>query len=270
MKRAVLFFGFMLSIQLSAQTDLVKNDLRGQVKSLEESKMKAMIRVNQIENYQQEYQKKIDYNTDGFITTESFFDEDHLPTYKVVYTYNNDGELISKDMDSYNYFLKIDEKFTYNSNEQKILTTENEVPVLEKTLIFDSNKNLIEDKSKNLEEEGIFVNEKNEYNSANQLIKKVVNYDNGDYEIYYKYNDKGFLIEEETKNGNELISKKVRLYNTQGDLIAEKMFDGDSKQKYSVEIKYEYDQQNNWIKRTQYHNKLDQPVSNTVRKISYY
>lgn len=269
MKNITTLLLSFVAISLFAQTDLEKNDLRGKIKTLEETKTKAMIRVNFIEGYQQEYKKETTYNPKGFIVEEKFFDEDNLLTYTMKYNYNDEEKLITKDVDSYNNFLKIDEKYAYENNKIIVTTTENEVPVLEKTIIFDG-ENIVQENSKNLEEEGIYTNEKNEYNAANQLVKKVIDYDSGDYEIYYRYNDQGLVVEEETKNGAELISKKLRQYNEHQDLIAEKMFDQDSKLKYSVEIKYEYDNQNNWILRTQFHANQDAPISNTTRKITYY
>ncbi|WP_068598461.1 hypothetical protein ACF3NR_10680 [Vaginella massiliensis] len=269
MKKILTLILCGFSIYGFSQTDLEKNDLRGKIKMLEEKKSKAMIRMNHVEGYQQEYHKKVDYNIAGFLVSEQFFDEKNLPTYTATYTYDSDGKLKAKDMDSYNNFLKIDERYEYDGQTITIKTTENDVPVLEKKLLYEGS-NLVEDRSRNLEEEDIFINEKNEYNAKNQLIKKTVDYDNGKYEINYRYNDLGLVVEEEMKSGNALVSKKIRQFNEKGDMTAEKMFDKDLKLKYDVSILYEYDAQNNWVKRTHYNANLDAPITNTTRKIVYY
>ena len=261
---------FLVGFVNAQETDWEKQDLRGRVKSVTEVKTKAMIRVNHIEKYQQEYNRVSEFREDGLLQTEKFFDDEKLPTYTVNYQYNEDNQLIHKDIDSYNQFLKIDETYTYDENQTKIITTENEVAVQERIQEFDAHKNLLSDKMRNLEEEGIFVNEENEYNEQNQLIKKRVNYDQGKYEMRYSYNAKGLLTKEEYLIEGVVTSTKVRQYNEQNDLIAEKQFDQSMKQKYSVEIKYAYDKQNNWTTRTQYHDKLDAPISNTTRQIIYY
>ncbi|MDK7375500.1 MULTISPECIES: hypothetical protein [Weeksella] len=271
MKNIIGFVACILLGVVNAQeTDWVRQDLRGRVKSVTEVKTKAMIRVNHIEKYQQEYNRVSEFREDGLLQAEKFFDEENLPTYTVNYIYNETNQLIHKDIDSYNQFLKIDEIYTYEAHQTKITVTENEVAVQERIQEFDAYKNLLSEKMRSLEEEGIFVNEENKYNEQNQLTSKRVNYDHGEYEIRYSYNAKGLLTKEEVLVNGEVSTTKMRQYNEQNDLIAEKQFDQSMKLNYSVEIKYAYDQHNNWITRTQYHHKLDAPISNTTRQIVYY
>ncbi len=101
--------------------------------------------------------------------------------------------------------------------------------------------------------------ENKSYNSELKLQKKFT----------FIYNDKGFKIENYIySNEDKLEKKNTYIYDSQNNVIEESCFDSVNALLYKTEYKYEYDSQNNWIKKIKISE--GKAISVVERKIEYF
>ncbi|WP_313384326.1 hypothetical protein [Chishuiella sp.] len=265
MQKTLLVMALVLSSYNFAQDKSIKDS----PKFIEESMQKAGIRMDQITGYRLEYHIKSDYKNDNLIKRESFAENGDLVSTEII-SYNDKNEILSREVKNNDDSLIILYTYEYSHEGYVVTKSENDVIITKTEYILDLSKNIISEKENNLLEEGnLFIEKTNEYKN-NFLIKTNVKYNNGNYSIVYKNNDKGNPIEEEyLNNGKKLINKFLRKYDTNNNLIEETTFDANSKVQNITKILYEYDTHKNWTKRTQYASKFEMPISNTIRTIRY-
>ena len=254
---------------LFAQTsDLEKEKLNNSPKSVEESLTKALIRANIIEDYIQEYYTKTSYNSKGFINQKEFYSEAGDLLFTEHYTYNDNDKLTKIEMSSNDESITKISDFEYTSDGYKETKSENDIIIAEVIYKLDGD-NIIYQKETSFLKDGIFTERSNEYKN-NQLVKTEVKYGKDGYVVNYKYNQNQLPIEEVILDlKGKLVSKKRRLFDEKGNIIEENLYDATGRLKTNNRIKYEYDNNGNWILRTQFANNLEQPISNSKRTIRY-
>ena len=268
MKKLGLLILLASNFALAQKNDLQKNNLLSNPKIVEESNTKAIVRASLVEGYMQDYYTKTYYNVDGFITKiENYTENGELNTTDF-YTYN-DQKLILIERKNPDETFKITKEFTYVDNGYIETTKENDILVLEKIYVLDQNKNIVSEKENNLVEETITSHRQNEYQN-NRLVITTVNYGKDGYVVNYKYAKAEIPSEEVVYDlKNQLVSKKLRKFDEKGNIIEENYFGPDGKLRANNRILYEFDDKGNWIKRTQYANQIDTPISNAIRTIKY-
>lgn len=259
----------LLSTNIFAQkTDLLKNNLKGNPRIIEESVEKAIIKTNIIEGYFQEYYNKTYFNSSGNVEKIENFDENGELNSIESFKYANDKILEIEKINN-DETLVILKKFEYNELGFKVLLLENEILISETFYILDQNKNIVEQKEINLIDESLTTSRNNEFKD-NFLVKTVVKYGKDGYIIQYKYGKSDIPSEEIIYDlKNKLVSKKIRKFDSSNNLVEENLFDQDGKLKTNNRIQYEYDENGNWIKRTQYANQIETPVTHSKRTIKY-
>ena len=252
---------------LFAQTnDLQKNKINHNPKSIEESNTKAVIKANIVEEYLQEYYTKTAYNTAGNIKNVDFYNESGDLVFTENYFYNDN--LLSKvegnNPDESFIILK---EYEYFDGGYKEITSENDVIV--KEIVFTTNnKNITAEKEINMINNQMI--ERNYEYLGNNLKQTTIKYGKDGNIIQYKYDDLNLPIEEVIYDlKNNLISKKRRKFDENKNIIEENLFDNNGRLKTNNRIKYQYDDYKNWIKRTQYANTIEEPISNSTRTIRY-
>lgn len=198
--------------------------------------------------------------------------------YKIIYKYDKSGNKIEKSIfRSGNWY-----KSTYKYNGKGELIYKNEFDVLiNKKGYFERHESFYKYDNKNRKYEEYYY-----YTKDGMLLER-------ERKIY---DNMGNLIEEKSYWPNKMLNKRVYKYNSEHNLILEKTFNPDGStyglEKYQyddwgnllsreihvpwnghewsnlIEYKYEYDNFNNWVKRTFLNNKIPKEI--TIRKISYY
>lgn len=255
---------------LFAQTnDLQKNNIINSPNYVEESNSKAIIKANLIDEYIQDYYTKTYYNKNGYISERDFFDESGNLILKETYSYNEKNQLIKNEAVYDNQEMIIIKDVEYFDNGYKEIISENDIIVKEIVFQINTKQQIISEKETDFINNGLETEKTNEY-QGEKLIKSSVKFGKEGYIIQYKY-DKNNPIEEVIFDlKNNLIQKKRRKFDDQNNIIEENLFDNAGKLKTNNRILYEFDDKGNWLKRTQFANKFEQPISNTIRTIKYY
>lgn len=249
--------------------DLDKNLILNNPQSIEETNSKAIIRVNLIEDYIQEYFTKTYYNTNGYITEKEFFNDNSELAYKEIYTYNSNNKLEKIIGTNHNQTITTTKTFSYFDGGFKELIKENDIEIKEITFLTNSINKIIAEEEVTLLNNNLSVNKTHLYENE-KLYQTDIKYGKDGFIIKYKYNDNNLPVEEIMYDlKNSLLSKKLRKFDEHNNIIEENLFDNNGKLKTNNRIKYKYDDKGNWITRTQYANKFEQPISNTVRTIKY-
>lgn len=260
---------FISGILFAQTNDLQKNNISSQPKLIEESNTKAIIKANIIDGYLQEYYTKTFYNPIGNITKREFYNEngDITFTETFFYTKNNVLEKIEGINPEENFIIIKD--YEYSPNEYKEIISENDIIVKEIIYKLNNNQDIVSENEINYTNNNSIVQKTNEYQDKN-IIKTSINYGKDGYIILYKYNKFNQPIEEAIYDlKNKLISKKRRIFDEKGNITEENLYDNNGRLKTNSRIIYQYDDNGNWSKRTQYANTIEQPISNTIRTIKY-
>ena len=295
MRNKILFLILLVSLSTKAQNDenLDKYNLRGSVKTVETSLKSAST------GKQRKWTKHY-FNEKGFLIKEEtqfatnaiqkrqlFYDDAGnilLDTNKkregrVEYSFDNQGKLIG--------IISPGSKttFTHNSNGN-----------IEKEIRFDTNQNVLKTSleykynsdgsyqtiAKYYFEDGTIWHQDNcTYNSKNQIIEKQ---NEKDKTLYFYTNDN--LVKEEHYTKGQLKETKLYKYRYDGLLLNETQIADGKTESFSIEyddfgnetkvsegnesdtFTYEYDNQNNWIKKSKYDGGNVSYV--TTRQIAYY
>lgn len=262
----IILIGSILSAQT---TDLEKNKILNNPKSVEESNSKAIIKANFIEGYLQEYYTKTYYNTKGFLTKKEHYNDSGDLIFVDEYSYNNNNLIEKIESNDTNEQLLIIKDYEYFDNGFKELSSENDVIVKDITYQLGPNKEIISEKEINYANNNQMIERFNEFLN-NNVIKTNVKYGKDGYNIQYKYDKANLPIEEVIYDlKNNLVSKKRRKFDEKKNIIEENLYDNTGKLKTNNRISYEYDEKGNWVKRTQYANSLEGPISNATRTIRY-
>ncbi len=142
---------------------------------------------------------------------------------------------------------------------------------LEYTETIDANKNIIA-KAKYKYKGDLQISKF--YDKSEKLIRELVRDSNGNMikeisarKLYYEYDNENFLVSIREKNK---LSKNIRydyLNDEKGNVISIKKWKDKMLMK-SCQFEYEYDKNNNWIKRIMYED--ENPIVICLRKIEYY
>lgn len=262
----ILFSG----LAIAQKSEIEKNKVNGKPTFIEESMQKASIRMQQITGYELQYHTKSVYNDNGNPISREYFNEDGNRVSSESFSYNEDNKISFSEMKSEDESLKFYFQYEYTEDGYSITKSENDVNILKIEYKLDQNQNVIFEKETNLFEEGdLFTEKKYEYTNG-FLTKTFIKYNNGSHTLSYKNDAKGNPTEElYTDKNNKLIYRFVRKFDDNQNIVEETTYDSNGKITNSSQILYEYDEQKNWLKRTQYTAKIDQPISNTLRTIRY-
>lgn len=258
------------------KSDLVLENIQGKVYSLKEFSYEAnenygtLIRGNRSRRSTLDHDFYKIYDTYGRKIEEGKYDDysNGGLIYKLIYTYDKKGNLIEG-----NYF-----------------STNNEF-LRKQSYVYDEFDNLVEKVSINFD--GSFAEkltyvydilgnniEENIYNQYNQITKMTYKYDsignkieekslfgNGSISVLSKYNERGFLIEDNKEHlpSSNLNSKTTYKYDINGNKIEENS-DGSWGEKLTY--KYEYDSHHNWTSQVLF--KEGKPLYIIEREILYY
>lgn len=262
----IILFGGLLMAQT---TDYAKDKIKNQPKAIEESFTKAIIRANIIEDYSLEYHIKTTYNKSGYITQKDSYSENGDLIYSDIYSYDDQNRLVKIETINPNQDILFIRDFEYTENGYTESKSENDVVVLVTSYELDKQGQIISQKETNYLDENLVSERINEYKN-NVLIKTDVKFKNGGYTVKYKYNAQNLPTEEIVYDlNNKLVSKKLRAYDEQQNIVEENLYDNHGKLKTNHRIKYEYDDKGNWTTRTQYANTIEEPISNAKRTIRY-
>jgi hypothetical protein len=276
----LLLFGCQGNIKSKIiKSYLVLDNIQGKVLSLTEYSYRANESYGNLSKgerarrytFENDFYKK--YDIYGRKIEEGKYDDysDGGLLYKIVYTYDQNGILTEG-----NYFSTNDEflrKQTYSYDKTGNLTEKSSTN-------FDGS--FAEKVTYTYDEFGNNV-EENIYNKSNQITKLTYQYDSLNHKIEekyfningslsvstkYKYDEKGFMIEENKEHFPEIdiLSKKITYkYDLHGNKI-EEISDGKFGGKWT--FKYEYDLHHNWTKQIAFEE--EKPLYIIERGILYY
>ena len=252
-------------------------NLRGKVKSLRDYSYKGIDKFGEISKGERQFEEGfvrypnnppaggyLAFNTEGNFDETIEYDIKENIEFKVVYSYNEKGRITEKKVNHSNNTLKYKYVFKYDNNgyliDESIYLKDGS---LSKKKVYDNQE----------ERNKIFVNTffvkgelsssaEFEYNDEGYLIKEVFN----DYGVSvvrhnYYYNNKGYLIKRNqkiTSENRDMDFDNNFNYNENGDMI----------ESGYTSYKYEYDSQNNWIKRIEFNGGFPEFI--VERKIEYY
>ncbi len=259
----IVLFGGILFAQTN---DLQKNKINNNPKTIEESNTKAVIKTNIVEDYLQEYYTKTYYNQNGYITTREFYNESGDLTFTDNYTYNN-NQLVKIESVNPDETFTVIKDYEYFDGGYKEILSENNIIIKETTFAINNNQIISETENNILTNQ--ITERLNEYQN-NNIVKTTVKFGKDGYIIQYKYDKDNLAIEETIYDlKNNLVSKKRRKYDENRNITEENLFDNNGKLKTNNRIIYQYDENKNWVKRTQYANTIEEPISNAIRTIRY-
>ena len=269
LKNIALITLLVSGFSFAQKSETQKNKLLGNPTFVEESMQKARIRMAQISGYELEYYTKSTYNKDGNPTKREYFNEDGSRTFSESFAYNDAGKMLSSELKSEDESLIFNFDYEYTEDGYVVVKSESDVNVQRNEYKLDDKQNVTYEKETNLLEDNVFIEKTNEYKNG-FLVKTAVKYNNGDYTLEYKNDANGNPIEENyLDKANKLVNKFVRKYDDKNNLTEEITIDATGKTKNTSKIMYQYDNNKNWTKRTQYVSQIDQPISNTTRTIRY-
>lgn len=268
-KQIVVLSLFITSISFAQKSEIQKNKIAGNPTFIEESMQKAQTRMNQITGYELEYYTKSTYNKDGNPIKREYLNEDGTRSFSENFVYNDAGKLTLREMKNEDESLIFTFDYEYTENDYVVIKSENDVNIQRNEYKLDEDGNIIFEKEINLLEENIFIEKKYTFKNG-LLVKTEVKYDKENYTLEYQ-NDQNGNPKEELYIGKDkkMISKFIRKFDSNQNMIEEVTLDQNGKTKNISTIKYLYDDQQNWIKRTQFVKDIDQPISNTTRTIRY-
>lgn len=190
---------------------------------------------------------KYTYDTQQCLTSEECWRHDKLDS-KKIYTYDeSDNEI---EMNEYNKEGDLKYKTIYKYNE-------NEDVVFKNAVRYDASGEVDYKSNRRYDIAGNEIHSDFRGEYFNSLTKK-------------SYNAKNELIEEkDLYRSNKLLWLKKFDYDDYGNLISETKDDYSSQNvDYEKSYKYEFDKDNNWIKKIEYSKVL--PVKVVIREIYYY
>lgn len=213
-------------------------------------------------NYEGNQIKEKNYNTDGSVNV------------KIIFKYNNKGlkteeRPYGKDGTPYNYF-----NYSYNNVNQ----------IISETLFHISKKTIIHKDSFEYDKKGNLITETS-YNSKKMQAVSRYKYDGLsrkiEYNYYgingllkwirkYNYDDNNRLLENISIDSysKEMKRKTGYKYDDFGNVNEKSEYDADGSLKERTVYEYEYDKNNNWIKKITYNNEV--PESILEREFIYF
>ncbi|WP_109434530.1 hypothetical protein [Aquimarina sp. AU119] len=285
---------------VKAQNDLAQLELKGSVKSLKEITYHATLdpknNIIQKDSFNQAIElvfiqsgrllkkshwfdtKKnmgskhtYTYDTLGFLNKIYNYSLDDHQESETVYTYNSQGEKI-RTQEFIDGKLSQDFSYKYNSKGQVIEFIEHSINgkfIIEKTIFIYSGPNVFEKKIYNLANQLESVQTCTYDSNGNNFIDE---HRNGvgevDLRVHYTYeNNKLHETNEYWFNKSKTTHYKMT-YNEHGDQIESHMYYSDATPTEYNSTTYEYDNNNNWIKKIVYKNEI--PMLVCEREIAYY
>lgn len=280
MKNLIFLLTTLMSVMTFAQngkTDVENESLKGKVKSLKHTRYSVKDFFGNIEkdSIMQGENYTFLFNTDGKFLETTYYNIDNTISHKNLFSYNDKkqfiesqqvdekGELLAKYIPKYNGKAQIEEYNTYNKNgelsDKSIYKYDKEGNYIEENAYYadgekiyqylytyDKKARLIESKYSHFEE-NLIQNTKFEYDNQGKHIK--TNRITTDLENKFQY-------------------KVIFKFNDKEDELDFEVFDEKNKPDGKVHYIYEYDNQNNWIKRTTMEGFITTDI--TEREITYY
>lgn len=280
---AIVLFVLGGSLAAQQQTDLQKDDLHGDVKSVTETDYDAKewfgewvkgalknktFRAYDAKGNRTEYRyydatelvRSIVYTyTNGNVSEAVYYKEDGVFEYKDQYIYDEKGNLIEVSCSYADGSLRSKYMYTYDENGNR---TEDSF------FIGDGSIN-----SKHLYS----------YDAQGNRVEELIYHSEGilKYRSLCTYDDEGNLIEVVTYDGEgELHSKALYSYDDKGNKTEQNNFSLYFNDDWLIKSKYfnvyEYDMNNNWLKRTwssevtKFGKTYPEPQSITIREITYF
>lgn len=300
MKNIVLTIVGLFSAFASAQNeenDWKKNNLYGKVKSVREISYEAVEKDGKIQkgaicvsfcaNSHSFYNSKgnlleqilyieeklfltihYQYDNKGYKMEENFYDEQDEHSFKIVFEYDKNGNLITES----SFFFPdgyLNNKLTYRYDE-KGRKIERKNRDNNKYETYQYNGNLTE-KKEYYPDGSLSLQRIYQYDHKGNLTEETINDANGDLhqKNTYKYDRKGRKTERSQYNSEAILhTHHTFKYNTQGNLTEEKQCNPKNNHCTIHTFQYQYDPQGNWIKCVEFLNK--KPYEITERVIEYF
>lgn len=186
------------------------------------------------------------YESDGIIYEKTKLTKDNEGKLIKSITYDKDGNLKRHTTSQFDKKKKVLEYKTYDSKDELTSIQKNE---------YDANENQISFINTSVKSNRTFKTT-SEYNSKNQLIKETDFKPDGTVKDTrtFKYDEKENEIESDLKRPNGNYTKFISEYDDLNNLILQKWYDKDGKQKHQNSFTYVYDDNNQWITRKRYSN----------------
>lgn len=279
------------------KTSLQENNLKGNVKSVEEFEYGMIDENGNIEKETEMGSTFFEYNHFGFIREQKVVDSKGMMGYKTIFEYENNrcvkennynskNKIIERWVATYNdkgnikeayrvYEGKNIEKVLYTYDNTGLLVEEkwllNDVLFHKKLYIHDPVNHTIEKKMMDQQgnttateiatynAEGILI-EESKYNYQDSLKGKTI----------CMYNEKEQLIEEQSYGSkNTFEGKIVFTYDENGNIKEENWYDHNNQRTTNITNTYTFDAKGNWIEKIEYDTEIQ---NGTIykRKITYY
>lgn len=265
----ILFTLFSCQSQQINYSDLVRDNLKGEIKTLKETyyESEPITGLYQDEDGYDDYKItgyrkgkikgtdeyivfKNSYNKNGIITEYQNFYNGQLSN-KTVYVFNKKGQKI--DIENYDFkenkFLKSQKyyshEFTYKENE-----------IINRTIFLETKK--------------IYSLTKTNYNENGKIIEWSTKYFNTNSENRqtFAYDSSNHLIKITNYLNGNLKNTIILRNNKKGDKIEHKLIDNQNNLSKKFEYEYKYDNANNWIERITIFNEVPETI--TEREIEYF
>ncbi len=274
-KNVLITFFILSNLSLLCQvSDTKKDNLSGNVSSIRTTSVSIPTHGVNIGKRNEIVNKIVNYDTSGFILKISNYKKGTLFSYSV-YDYDINNRL--KNIHEYNGDNSLYLTIMYTSNEDGTIIIANYDRSLQK--MYDTERNVVDVEFaqyyKKLFTKVIYTNDfkgyttKGSYFTADSILSyKYL------YEYDYKYNKTS--IKYYNSSGNLSWRKRIK-YNTDGNAKEIKLFES-NRLALTSKFEYKFDQNNNWIKRTEtrklhdnfFADGLNDNTVITTRDIIYY
>jgi hypothetical protein len=192
--------------------------------------------------------------------------------YKVISKYNNNNNLVEREM--YNFYGVLNSKETYKYNEIGKLIEIDVITGVDSILTKETYKYDI--KGNLIERDGITDNnlhhtkEINKYDNKGNLVENDWISSDGSlvFKWIFKYDNKKKLIERKNIYDKEILLRQTYKYDNNGNEIEKNLYDPRNNRHTMETFKYEFDKMGNWIKRIDFKN--DTPKFLIEREIKYF
>jgi len=288
------------------KSDLMGMGLNGKVKSLTETSYYAIASAGALTKGKQGEQdfpwseSRYDFNTEGNFLTHNAYNPDGSLVFQQLYKYNGKGLKIEAtyyyrlgtdslrertvykydsagkltDLKTYDLIGLLDRRFAYKYDNAGNLTETYSYDYddnIDSTSVnrLDSHGNCIETTIRNADSSLKNKSTSTYDDKGNKLVFNLYNADGSlRYKSTYKYDKKGKKTEFAKYVSDSLVEKQIFLYDKNEILTGQEVFKADGRLETKLTFEYVFDNQNNWIKRTELNFNIPKYI--VERTIKYY
>ncbi len=244
--QAKILFVFSVLVSLSLSKGITNKKLQGKVKSIKESTYQALDKFNKIIEGSFKGGYHLMFDIEGNIIEENYYNSKRKLSKKWIYKYDYQGNPTEIDVYGSNGKFKDSYYWIYKYNDEgHVIEAHNTIFIYKKTTYQYNSKG--------------YITEENNY------LKNDVSL----FRLEYEYDEQGNILK---INKYDELQMDTTVWLYKYDSIGTKIMEHCYNSDYSIDVeytyKYQYDDQNNWIRGVSYKNYLSYEI--IKREIMYY